>query len=452
MVWILLWLVFLGAPGAGPASGRHTPAATAAGWLGLAAFVGLLPGAGLPHMGRAVLRPDRRRSSVGLLGTLAIVLALALGRPGSACSCTSPSPAAPHCRCGDATGRSRLTAARDDRWSGLRTGEPRLSLAGLLVVVLLVGFAMTGVRQLVRTTVELRKARATVAQLAANEERLRLARDLHDLLGHSLSLITLKSELAGRMLPDHPDKAAQQVADIEQVSRQALVDVREAVTGYRRPRLAGELAGAQVALTAAGVTADVPAETGPRRRPRGERVGPGLGAARGGHQRRTAQRRPALHGGAAQPADPGRAGARTLRRGQRLRRLGQGPGQRPDRPDRTPGEGGRHPGGGRARGTGSGWSPACPPGSDAAGRRIRPHDEPHDQGPARRGPVDGPRGAGRPARPGGRHRGRRPSGARRRGAGGRPRARRGRGPPRHRDAGLHGHRGGGPAPPGTPGA
>lgn len=119
---------------------------------------------------------------------------------------------------------------------------------------------MTGVRQLVRTTVELRKARATVAQLAANEERLRLARDLHDLLGHSLSLITLKSELAGRMLPDHPDKAAQQVADIEQVSRQALVDVREAVTGYRRPRLAGELAGAQVALTAAGITADLPAE------------------------------------------------------------------------------------------------------------------------------------------------------------------------------------------------
>lgn len=131
---------------------------------------------------------------------------------------------------------------------------------GLFLIVLLVGYSMTGVRQLVRTTVELRKARATVAQLAANEERLRLARDLHDLLGHSLSLITLKSELAGRMLPDHPDRAAQQVADIEQVSRQALVDVREAVTGYRRPRLAGELAGAQVALTAAGVIADLPAE------------------------------------------------------------------------------------------------------------------------------------------------------------------------------------------------
>jgi two-component system sensor histidine kinase DesK len=147
-----------------------------------------------------------------------------------------------------------LTMLLVGRYTGLH------GMWNLLLMVTMLGFAMTGVRQLVRTTVELRKARATVAQLAANEERLRLARDLHDLLGHSLSLITLKSELAGRMLPDHPDKAAQQVADIEQVSRQALVDVREAVTGYRRPRLAAELAGAQVALTAASVIAELPAE------------------------------------------------------------------------------------------------------------------------------------------------------------------------------------------------
>ncbi|KOG46651.1 sensor histidine kinase [Streptomyces decoyicus] len=120
------------------------------------------------------------------------------------------------------------------------------------------GFMMVGVQHLIRTTTELRAARQEVARLAANDERLRLARDLHDLLGHSLSLITLKSELAGRMLPDRPSDAARQVADIEQVSRQALVDVREAVTGYRRPRLAVELAGARAALRTAGVrlTAD----------------------------------------------------------------------------------------------------------------------------------------------------------------------------------------------------
>ncbi|MEU5540820.1 sensor histidine kinase [Streptomyces sioyaensis] len=116
------------------------------------------------------------------------------------------------------------------------------------------GFMMVGVQYLIRTTTELRAARQEVARLAANDERLRLARDLHDLLGHSLSLITLKSELAGRMLPDRPEDAARQVADIEQVSRQALVDVREAVTGYRRPRLAVELAGARAALRTAGIT------------------------------------------------------------------------------------------------------------------------------------------------------------------------------------------------------
>ncbi|WP_329146757.1 histidine kinase [Streptomyces sp. NBC_01456] len=120
------------------------------------------------------------------------------------------------------------------------------------------GFMMVGVQYLIHTTTELRAARQEVARLAANDERLRLARDLHDLLGHSLSLITLKSELAGRMLPGRPEDAARQVADIEQVSRQALVDVREAVTGYRTPRLAVELAAARAALRTAGivVTAD----------------------------------------------------------------------------------------------------------------------------------------------------------------------------------------------------
>ncbi|KPC66795.1 sensor histidine kinase [Streptomyces chattanoogensis] len=127
------------------------------------------------------------------------------------------------------------------------------------------GFTMVGVQYLIRTSQELRSAREEVARLAANDERLRLARDLHDLLGHSLSLITLKSELAGRMLPADPEEAAKQVADIERVSRQALVDVREAVTGYRRPRLAVELAGVRAALRTAGIEATVdPALEGER--------------------------------------------------------------------------------------------------------------------------------------------------------------------------------------------
>ncbi|MFF4305916.1 sensor histidine kinase [Streptomyces sp. NPDC001601] len=257
LVWVLPYLVFLASPAQDLASGHHTTAVTAAGWAGLTAFVGIY----LAIVFRSMGRPFRGwivTAAIVVEGALAVTLAFSLG--GSwfglfvyvsvMCGVTFPLRIA--------YWTIPLTTAAmvlagwyvhdmDEAW-------------GLFLVVLLVGFSMTGVRQLVATTVELRKARATVAQLAANEERLRLARDLHDLLGHSLSLITLKSELAGRMLPDHPDKAAQQVSDIEQVSRQALVDVREAVTGYRRPRLAAELAGAQVALTAAAVTAEIPAD------------------------------------------------------------------------------------------------------------------------------------------------------------------------------------------------
>ena len=88
---------------------------------------------------------------------------------------------------------------------------------------------------------ELRAAREELARRAVTEERLRFARDLHDLLGHSLSLITLKSELAGRLLPTAPEKAATEVQEIEGVARQALREVREAVAGYRQPTLGEEL-------------------------------------------------------------------------------------------------------------------------------------------------------------------------------------------------------------------
>jgi len=257
MVWILPWLVFLSSPVSDLVSGHHhTAAATAAGWLGLTFFVGTYVTLVFRNMGRAFPGP-LVAALIALLGVLAVTLSYTLGSSwlglfvyvSVCCGTTFPLRIAYWTI--PATTLALIVV-------GLHVGEDEAW--GLFLLVLLIGYSMTGVRQLVRTTVELRKARATVAQLAANEERLRLARDLHDLLGHSLSLITLKSELAGRMLPDHPDKAAQQVADIEQVSRQALVDVREAVTGYRRPRLPGELAGAQVALTAAGVIADLPAE------------------------------------------------------------------------------------------------------------------------------------------------------------------------------------------------
>jgi two-component system sensor histidine kinase DesK len=257
VLWIGIWLVFLNSPCADLLSGDHSTAGNVGGWLGLAVFVGLYLTLVARNMAAKQFPPWLVHALIAALGVLAAGLGIALGTHWLglfvyvSVSCGLALP------------------LREAYWAIPATTALMAAVAayvdvdqvsGLALLTLLIGFAMTSVSQLVRTTIELRRARATVARLAANEERLRLARDLHDLLGHSLSLITLKSELAGRMLPAHPDKAAQQVADIESVSRQALVDVRQAVSGYWRPRLAEELAGAQVALTAAGVTADLPAE------------------------------------------------------------------------------------------------------------------------------------------------------------------------------------------------
>ena len=106
-------------------------------------------------------------------------------------------------------------------------------------------------RKLVR---ELRETQEELARTAVAEERLRFSRDLHDLLGHTLSLVVVKSE-AVRRLADrgNTEEAAREAADIEAVGRQALVEVREAVTGYRGSGLAAELDNARSALADAGI-------------------------------------------------------------------------------------------------------------------------------------------------------------------------------------------------------
>ncbi|MEU5877215.1 sensor histidine kinase [Spirillospora sp. NPDC047279] len=104
---------------------------------------------------------------------------------------------------------------------------------------------------------QLQEARAEVARLAATEERLRIARDLHDLLGHSLTLIVLKSELARRVADRDPERTLGEIGDIESVARQALTDVRATVSGYRRRDLAEELDAARAALPSAGVEPEI---------------------------------------------------------------------------------------------------------------------------------------------------------------------------------------------------
>ena len=135
----------------------------------------------------------------------------------------------------------------------LARGESVTTSAGQLLNELLVGFAAVAGRLLVEANQQLSQAREQIARLAVGEERLRFARDLHDLLGHSLSVIALKSELAGRLIKTTPGLAANEVDDIEQVARDALREVRDAVAGYRQPSLSAELAGAREALTAAGI-------------------------------------------------------------------------------------------------------------------------------------------------------------------------------------------------------
>lgn len=133
---------------------------------------------------------------------------------------------------------------------------------GWSVVTMVPGIAIWGLaaillRKLVLIVDVLQQAREERAQLAVAEERLRFARDLHDLLGHSLSLIALKSELARRLIPADADRAGAEIRGVEQVARRALRDVREAVTGYRQPSLDEALTAVREMLDAAGITASI---------------------------------------------------------------------------------------------------------------------------------------------------------------------------------------------------
>ncbi len=131
------------------------------------------------------------------------------------------------------------------------------SSISLTATTLAIGFMMLAFRRLMDLNHDLVSAREEVARLAVSEERLRFARDLHDLLGHGLTVIAVKAELAERLLQGDPAAAARHVRDIKNVARSALGDVREAVSDYRRPTLASELSGARMALEAAGIEAQL---------------------------------------------------------------------------------------------------------------------------------------------------------------------------------------------------
>ncbi len=257
-VFALAWLVFLvqplwGAFTSGTTSGRVggvTLLVFAAAYV--VAVRGLAP----------VFRSDHPEPPVRIAATIAVmvvcaaVAVVALGADGLA---TTPylavvgpilfRRAAVAWVLGCAAAAEVLTWAFTGSWSqnlGVATGT--LS-AGLSVW----GFALLMQRQ----RDQLRASEAE-ARLAVVEERGRFARDLHDILGHSLTVITIKAELAGRMLDLDADRARSEVADVERLAREALIDVRRAVEGYREISLAGELARARDALRSAAIAAHLP--------------------------------------------------------------------------------------------------------------------------------------------------------------------------------------------------
>jgi two-component system sensor histidine kinase DesK len=131
---------------------------------------------------------------------------------------------------------------------------------GELITLLSVSIALLFMGELVRANAQLREARDEVARLAVAEERARFARDLHDVLGHSLTTITVKAGLARRVLQSEAgsERAITEVHEVEQLARQALTEVRATVSGYREASLAAELAGARAALQAAEIEAVLP--------------------------------------------------------------------------------------------------------------------------------------------------------------------------------------------------
>jgi two-component system sensor histidine kinase DesK len=135
-------------------------------------------------------------------------------------------------------------------------GGPASTIFSQLSFVFFLGLMMLFYRRSMLLILELRRARQGLAQLAVSEERLRIARDLHDLLGHSLTTISLKSQLALRLAGNDP-QVSREIADIHEVAQAALIDVRQTVTGYRRTHLADELQGATAMLRAAAITTHV---------------------------------------------------------------------------------------------------------------------------------------------------------------------------------------------------
>lgn len=148
-------------------------------------------------------------------------------------------------------------------WIPVAVGSWHVSLAKSFadvtpVAIPVVALVTMATIQVIHANQQLAETRAELARLAAENERIRIARDLHDVLGHSLTAITVKAGLARRLGETDPEGAVAQITEVEDLCRRVLADVRAAVSGYREVTLASELARGRELLRASGIAADLP--------------------------------------------------------------------------------------------------------------------------------------------------------------------------------------------------
>jgi two-component system sensor histidine kinase DesK len=255
--WAAIWLVFLGYPIGDILGAGYSPARAVVAWICLVAFAATY----LFAMWTCLTLVPRVATGVQLLPLVALfVLGITLAMVFR----------------GQWTGvlvYCGVTAGWTLRWrylvpvllalgvfmvvSGVLLGYPWADLGFITFLTVALGFTMLAFRRLIATVIELRTARAEVARLAIADERLRISRDVHDILGHSLSVIALKAQVARRLMHSDPGAAAEAMGDVESVARDSLAEVRAMVTGYRQRSLADELQGARDVLDAAGIAFSV---------------------------------------------------------------------------------------------------------------------------------------------------------------------------------------------------
>jgi two-component system sensor histidine kinase DesK len=258
-----VWLVFL----LQPVEDAWARRGSVAGWVGMLALVGF---AVVYEASFVVVRRRRMRGEpdhgstqaalfLGVMTALSVVVCLAIGQSGTATAVYIAVSVVMWLPGRVALGVVTVIALATDVLGRVVPGWDNDGV--LTFAVCTAAFAMWGVNQLMLRNLDLMRARDENAQLAVSAERSRFARDLHDILGHSLTVITVKAELANRLLDVDPARARAEIEDLERLSRDALTDVRRAVEGYRDLTLPGELARAREALLAADIDADLPNST-----------------------------------------------------------------------------------------------------------------------------------------------------------------------------------------------